>query len=71
MSKRSGRCASAHLISGVHLQCLLDFWLRKCNQFIYFSVVSHSERFCTEQHASKQSNFYFNIIVILVVKYSN
>ena len=29
-------CASVHLISGVHLQCLLDVWLWKYNQFTYF-----------------------------------
>ena len=30
------RCVSMHLISGVLLQCLLDLWLRKYNQLIYF-----------------------------------
>ena len=32
------RCASVHLFSGVYLQCMLDFWLRKCNEFIYFML---------------------------------
>ena len=35
-SNRSGVEVSTYLISGVHLQCLLDLWLRKYNQFIYF-----------------------------------
>ena len=29
------RCASVHLFSGVHLQCLLDFQLVKYSEFIY------------------------------------
>ena len=35
-----------------------------------FSVPFHHERFCTEQHARQQSNFYFIIILMLVGKYS-
>ena len=29
------KCASVHLFSGVHLQCLLGFWLIKY-EFVYF-----------------------------------
>ena len=29
-------CAIVDSFSGVHLQCLVDFWLRKYNEFIYF-----------------------------------
>ena len=35
LHKHKVRCASVHLISGVHWQCLLNFWLRKYSQFIY------------------------------------
>ena len=56
------KCASVHLFSGVHLQCMLDSWLRKYNEI---------ERSCTEQHARQRSNFYFIIIVMIVGKYSN
>ena len=34
MYKQKVRCAGVHLISGVHLQCLLDLWFRKYSQFI-------------------------------------
>ena len=30
------RCACVNLFSGVHLKCILDFWLRKYNEFVYF-----------------------------------
>ena len=32
------RYASVHLFSGVQLQCLLEFWYRKYNEFIHFPL---------------------------------
>ena len=57
MHEQQVRCASVHLISGVQLQCLLDFWLRKYNQCIYFSIVPHRDRFYTYQAACSCQQF--------------
>ena len=40
MHEQIVQCASVHLFSGVHLQCLIDFWLRNLSEFYLFSVVS-------------------------------